>query len=241
MLGISFQGCACRSAFYAGVVAALDEARIPIQITSGASSGAICALAVAAGKAQQLPNLWRRLANTPVVSWRRFFHNNSPFDMSYIVRNALITSFESFDLRQSNVEALISTTSLKTQCPKVFSSKEEADMLEPVMGSAFFPVLYGRPVKVRDEWLLDGGLSDNLPLEILVERGATEVIAVIPSHEGIAFKSLCNRRWRPQLANTKVHLIHPSEKLALKSWEFAGDRMEAAIEEGYKRGREFLG
>ena len=241
MLGISFQGCACRSAFYAGVVAALDEAKVPIQITSGASSGAICALAVAAGKAKELPDLWRRLANTPVVSWRRLFHNNSPFDMSYIVRNALVSSFESFDLRQSSIEVLINTTSVKTQRPRIFSSKEEADMLEPVMGSAFFPVLYGRPVKVRDEWLLDGGLSDNLPLEILAARGATEVIAVVPSHEGIAFKNLRNRRWKPQLPNAKVHVIHPREKLALKSWEFAGDRMEAAIEEGYNRGREFLG
>jgi NTE family protein len=241
MLGISFQGCACRSAFYAGVVAALDEAHIPIQLASGASSGAICALAVAAGKSKELPDLWRKLADTPVVAWRRIFWNYSPFDMSYIVRNALVSSFDSFDLRQSPIEVLINTTSIKTRRKKVFSSKEEADMLEPVMGSAFFPLLYGRPVKVRDEWLLDGGLSDNLPIEILEEKGATEIIAVVPSHEGIAFKDLGRRRWTPQLQRAKIHIIHPREKLALKSWEFTGDRMEAAIEEGYNRGREFLG
>jgi NTE family protein len=241
MLGICFQGCACRAAFYAGVVAALDEARVPFQLTAGASSGAICAIAVAAGKSRELPDLWRRLADTSVVSWRRLLQNYSPFDMSYIVRNAMIESFDSFDLRSAPIEALISVTSTKTLRPKVFSSREEPSMLDPVMGSAFFPILYGRPVKVRGEWLLDGGFSNNLPLEALVERGATEVIAVVPSHEGIAFKNLCRRRWSPTLPNTRLSVIYPSQKLALRSWEFARDRMEATIEEGYKRGREFLG
>jgi len=110
-----------------------------------------------------------------------------------------------------------------------------------VMGSAFFPVLYGRPVRVADGWLLDGGFTDNLPIEALEERGATEVIAVVPSHEGVAFKSLQRRRWRPSLSRARLHLIHPSQRLALRSWEFDRDRMELAIDEGYQRGREFLG
>jgi NTE family protein len=239
MLGICFQGCACRAAFYAGVVAALNEARVPIQITSGASSGAICAVAVAAGKSKELPDLWRRLADTSVVSWRRLFHNNSPFDMSYIVRKALLDSIESFDLRASPIEALVSATSSRTLKPKIFSSREEPSMLDPAMGSAFFPVLYGRPVQVRGEWLLDGGFTDNLPIEALAKRGATEVIAVVPSHEGIAFKDLSRRRWNPRLPGARLSVIYPREKLALRSWEFARDRMEATIEEGYYQGRKF--
>jgi predicted acylesterase/phospholipase RssA len=71
MIAIAFEGCACRAAFHAGVCAALAEGNIALDLASGASSGSLCAAAVAAGRGAQLPAMWRALAGRKVVSLRR--------------------------------------------------------------------------------------------------------------------------------------------------------------------------
>jgi NTE family protein len=241
MIGVAFEGCACRAAFHAGVAAALVEGKVPVAVAAGASSGSLCAAAFAAGRAADLPSLWRSLSGRSVVSLRRIRWNRSIFDMSHLVRTTLRETLGSADLRGGPVEALVTATRLPDLSRMVYSSREEADFIEPLLGSCFFPLLYGRPVRHRGSWLLDGGVRDNLPIELLVERGATEVIAVVPSPEGMSFKSLRARRWRPSATGVKVHVVHPRKALALRSWDFDPDRMARAIDEGHARGREFAG
>ncbi len=241
MLGIVFEGCACRAAFHAGVAAALSEGKLGFALTAGASSGSLCAAAVAAEKGAQLPNMWRALAGRKVISLRRLLWNRSPFDMSYIVRTALTEHLGSLDLRKFPTEALIVATRLRNLTKIVFSSRQEADLIEPLLGSCFFPILYGRPVKVGSEWLLDGGAIDNMPVELLAERGAKDIIGVVTSFAGTSNKTPLRTGWRPVVHGAKLHLIKPSRPLRIKSWDFHVDHMNEAIDEGYQQGRLFLG
>lgn len=253
MLGIALEGCACRAAFHAGVIAALLEGGLSFPLAAGTSSGSICAAALAAGRGKDLPALWLALGGRSIVSWRRILWNRSPFDMSHLVRNALLEALgpsqnpqgkqppDTIDLRAGPGEALAVATRLRDLSRVVFSSREEEDLLAPLLGSCFFPVFYGRPVRVRGELLLDGGITDNLPLEALAERGATEIIASVTSPDGLAFKSLRQTRWRPTLPGVKVHVIHPRQPLAARSWDLNLDRMRRTIDEGYAQGRAFLG
>jgi predicted acylesterase/phospholipase RssA len=94
---------------------------------------------------------------------------------------------------------------------------------------------------VRGERLLDGGFSDNLPIEVLGARGADEIIAVVASHRGTALKSPLRTRWRPRLDGRRVHVVHPERPLAIGSWDFTADRIDRAIAEGYRRGRVVAG
>ncbi|HZS39370.1 MAG TPA: patatin-like phospholipase family protein [Polyangia bacterium] len=239
MLGIVFEGCACRAAFHAGVAAGLAEAKMPIALAAGSSSGSLCAAGVAAGRAAELPSVWRALGGRSIVSFRRALWNRSIFDMSHLVRRTVRDALAGGDLRHGPGEALVVATRLRDLKPIVYSSREEPDLVEPLLGSCFFPVLYGRPVRVRGEWLVDGGLVDNLPLETLVARGADEVIAVVTSHEGTALKHPLRTRWRPHAAGARVHVIHPRTPLAIRSWDFDPERIARALDEGYARGREF--
>jgi NTE family protein len=241
MIGVAFEGCACKAAFHAGVAAALDEARLPIALTAGASSGSLVAVGLASGRGSELPKLWRALAGRSVVSLRRLLWNRSIFDMSHIVRSAIIASFGAVDLREHPVEALVVATRLRDWRPVVFSSRTEPAMLEPILGSCFVPVMYGRPVRVRGDWLLDGGLTDNLPIETLAERGADEIVAVIASHRGTALKSVLRPRWRPAAPGRRLHVIHPERPLAIGSWDFSADAMNRAIDHGYELGRRLVG
>lgn len=243
MLAVAFEGCACRAAFHAGVAAALAERALPIALTAGASSGSLIAVGLAANRGAELPAIWRALGGRSIVSLRRLAHNRSPFDMSHLVRTTLEATLGGprADLRAHPVEALVTATRLRGLRRTVFSTRQEPDMLPPLLGSCFFPLLYGRTVRVRGELYVDGGLVDNLPLEALAERGAREILAVTTRADGTALKTPLNKRWRPRAPGAQVHVIHPRAPLAIKSWDFAPDAIARAIDDGYDAARRFLG
>jgi NTE family protein len=241
MLGLAFEGCACRAAFHAGVAAALVEGGVRPRVTAGSSSGSLCAAGVAAGRAAEMPRIWRSLANRRIWSLRRMWWNRSIFDMSHLVRTTLESTLGGVDLRRREVEALAVATRARDLATRVYSSHEEPSFIEPLLGSCFFPVFYGRAVRVRGELLIDGGLTNNLPLEPLVERGCDEVIAVVTRPTGRAVKRPDRRGWRPAARGARVHVIHPRRPLRVRSWDLDGDRMNEALDEGYAVGRAFVG
>lgn len=245
MLAVAFEGCACRAAFHAGVAAALVDQKLPIALTAGASSGSLIAVGVAAGRGAELPNVWQRLANRSIVSLRRALHNRSIFDMSTLVRRALEESLGAAagraDLRAHAVEGLVSATRLRDLGRRLFSTRDEPDMIEPMLASCFLPILYGRAVRVRGELYIDGGLRDNLPLEALAQRGARDIIAVVTRPDGTALKTPVRNRWRPRVDGARVHVIAPPRPLEVRSWDFDGDRMARAIDAGWAAGRAFAG
>jgi predicted acylesterase/phospholipase RssA len=223
MLAVAFEGCACRAAFHAGVAAALDERGLFFPLTAGASSGSLIAAGVAAGKARELPALWHSLGGRSIVSWQRALWNRSLFDMSHLVRTTLRRVLGPADLRQAPSEALITATRLRDLRRLVLSSREEGDLVDPLGG----------------EWVVDGGLTDNLPIEALATRGAKEVIAVVTSPDGTSLKTPLRRKWRPAASGVRVHIICPSRPLAIRSWQLDRDHIARAIDEGYAQGRAF--
>lgn len=239
MIGVVFEGCACRAAFYAGVVDALVQEGVPIGLTAGASSGALVAAAVAAGHAAALPALFERWSGRSVLSWRRILHNRSPFDMSTIVRDALRDLLGPGDLRAAPIEALCTVTRARDLATLVVSSREEEDFVNAVLGSCFLPVLYGRTIRVGGALALDGGLTDNLPLTAAAARGATTLVAVVPSSDGTALARPLSPRVRPEEVPTGVRVVtvKPERPLALRSWDLDRDRVRAAIDEGRRAGR----
>lgn len=235
MIGVVFEGCACRAAFHAGVAAGLVEAEVPIAIAAGASSGSIIAAALAAGRGRELPALWAEVGGRSIVSWRRTLANRSPFDMSTIVRDALRGALGGGDLRAGPIESLCTATRLRDLRRLVLSSREEADFVEPVLGSCFFPVLYGRTIRLRGALVVDGGLTDNLPVEAVAARGATTILAVVPAADGTAMKRPLAPRFRPDArapAGARVVTIHPRRPLAIGAWDLDRERMRAAVAEG---------
>jgi NTE family protein len=127
----------------------------------------------------------------------------------------------------------VTATRLRDLRPVVFSTREEPDMLAPLLASCFFPVLYGRPVRVRGRLFVDGGLRDNLPLEALAARGAREILAVVTRADGTTKKTPW-RRLRPRVDGAQVHVVCPRRPLPLRSWDFDPDGISRAIDAGYE-------
>ena len=71
-VGLVLSGGGARGAFEAGVVAAMEDARLVIEAVSGTSAGAVNAAGLAAGfSADRLAALWAGLADTDVYRQRR--------------------------------------------------------------------------------------------------------------------------------------------------------------------------
>lgn len=238
MIGVVFEGCACRAAFHAGVAASLAEARVPIGITAGASSGSIVAAALASGGGEAMPDLWERTSGRSIVSWRRVLHNRSPFDMSTIVRDALREALGAGDLRAASGEALCTVTRARDLRSMVLSSRDEPDFVQAILGSCFFPVLYGRTIRLRGELVIDGGITDNLPIDAVVARGARTVLAVVPAHDGSALARPLKPRVFPERTRDDVRVItvHPPKPLAVRAWDLDRERVRAAIAAGREAG-----
>jgi NTE family protein len=234
MLGIVFEGCACRAAFYAGVVEVLAGSGIELKVAAGASSGAIAAAALASGRGDDFARLYRSMSGRSVMSWRRVWTNRSPFDMSTIVREALREAFGEGDLRDAPMESLCTVTRLPDFGRVVVSSRDETDFVPAILGSCFLPVLYGRAIKLNERWVIDGGISDNLPLGPVVARGADTILAVVASHDGTALKRPLRPRVRPHEAPVaaRVITVRPRRPLAVGAWDFDGARVSAAIDAG---------
>lgn len=235
VIGVVFEGCACRAAFHAGVAAGLVEGGVPVGVTAGASSGSIIAAGLAAGRGRELPSLWEETGGRSIVSLRRTLHNRSPFDMSTIVRGALRAALGAGDLRSGPIEALCTATRLRDLSTLVLSSRHEPDFVEPVLGSCFFPLLYGRTVRLGGELVVDGGLTDNLPLDAVAARGATTILAVIAAADGTALKRPLRPRIRPSEhapRGTRVITIRPPRPLAIRAWDLDRARIRDAVAVG---------
>ncbi|MFO0750821.1 MAG: patatin-like phospholipase family protein [Myxococcota bacterium] len=242
MIGLVFEGCVCRAAFHAGVADVLAAEGVPFGIAAGASSGSIVAAALAAGLGRALPELFERFSGRSIVSWRRALHNRSPFDMSTIVRDALRDTLGDGDLREAPLEALCTATRARDFQTLVLSSRDEPDFVTAILGSCFFPILYGRTIRLRGELVIDGGITDNLPLGAVAARGATTLLAVFPAHDGTALSRPLRPRVRPgdpavgQALGVKVIAVHPDRPLAVRAWDLDRERVKDAIAAGRRAG-----
>lgn len=243
MQAIVFEGCGCRAAFYAGVAAELTAAGMRFPIAAGASSGSLCAAAVAAGRAAELPTMWRALSGRSILSLQRALHNRSVFDMSTIVRDGIIELLGDGDLRNAPGEAIAAVTVLPRFTTEFLSSRREASMINALLGSCFIPGIYGRWITHQRGILLDGGIRNNLPIEAALAAGATDIICVVSRPRATANKHLLLRQWRPTTppgSAATIRVIHPLQPLAVRSWDLDHDNVVAAIEAGRIAAAAFL-
>ena len=86
------------------------------------------------------------------------------------------TSFEDLD-----AELMIAAVNVDTGTRVVFGETGVRDVPIPVAirASAAIPLLF-RPVRIHEQDFVDGGIEDNVPVDVVVRHGATLVIALNP-------------------------------------------------------------
>jgi NTE family protein len=172
-LGLVLGGGSVRGAAHVGVVSVLEREGIRPDVVAGTSVGAIVGAGVAAGvSAAEMYELfetarWRRLV-TP--SWRSRL---SLFDNhrlgALLERIVVAQTFDELDLPFAAV-----ATDILNGIPFIFT---EGPLREALVASSAVPGIF-EPIRRQGRLLVDGALTDNLPVDAARNLGATLVVAV---------------------------------------------------------------
>ena len=173
-IGLALSGGGIRGIAHAGVLKALEENNIKIDIIGGTSSGSIIATLYAMGYSPYyIYILFKRYARELVnqnsrsifTSFGNFFSNKKvPF-----------AGFPTVDLQDS--KEYIFTNYI----PKTTKEKEkyitDISIGKAIRASSSFPVVFN-PCQYKEHRFLDGGILDNVPAKEIKLQGANKVIAI---------------------------------------------------------------
>ena len=171
-VGLALSGGAARGIAHIGALKALREAQIPIDMIAGASSGAL----IGALYASRLDiETIEKVALG--LKWREFADFTLP--KMGLISGKGIEEFVSehtgvSDFKELKIPLAIITTDLISEREVVF---REGPLARIVQASCSIPGVY-TPVKYEDMLLVDGGVVNVLPTDVLRRMGADFVIGV---------------------------------------------------------------
>jgi NTE family protein len=163
-VGVCFSGGAARGISHLGVLKALREMHIPVEVLSGTSSGAIVSSFYGAG---YLPEeILRILQQTNVGRLMRPAFSRFGLMNLDEVEKVLLKYLGDISFENLKYEVVITATDIDQGTVVYFS---EGKLLKPLLASCSVPILY-KPVSYQNRLLLDGGLLNNMPVECLTDR-----------------------------------------------------------------------
>lgn len=177
-IGVALGGGAARGMSHLGILQALEEQGVVVDMIAGTSAGAMTGVVYSSGldceySARQFaadlrpPWLFRRVPRGD--HWYLLYkYRRGHFDP--MLRKYL----RDWRLEQLSVPCLTVTVDLVSGCSVV---RDHGDAAHAVLESINLPVL-SVPIVREGQALIDGGLVNNIPADVLVARGCNFVIAV---------------------------------------------------------------
>jgi len=172
-IGVALGGGFARVLAHAGVLQVLEENRVPVHAIAGISSGAIFAAGYAGGSSIQ--QMISTGALTSFSSYARWTLSRMGLATNDRMRTYLKKTLPATRFEQMRIPLAVVATDLTTGQPAVF--RDAGDVLDPLRASCAYPGLF-LPVEIGGRWLVDGGISLQVPVEAAAALGATHVVAV---------------------------------------------------------------
>mgnify|MGYP000986178070 CR=1 FL=1 len=172
-------GGGSRGAYEIGVWQALRELGISIHIVTGTSVGAINGALIAQDAFDLAVSLWRDVDTSMVFDMEiKEILANAGIGCSRL--KALLQEHIDEDaVRNSPVEYGLVTAELPAMTPKFLMKEQipEGMLVDYLLASSsLFPVM--KSYQINSLRYVDGGFTDNLPVGLALDHGATHVIAV---------------------------------------------------------------
>ena len=211
-----FSGGGARGAYELGVWKALNELNIPFDIVTGTSVGALNGAMFAIGNYDLAEKLWLNLEPSQVVKteekdpkvvYAKFLKeaatggaNTEPLE------ELLKLAVDEKSVRKSKIKYGLATCTFPILKPQFLTIDDipEGQLIDYLVASATaYPTF--RPKTIGDSKFIDGGFYDNLPINMAIDMGADEIIAVNLQAIGIYRKV--------KTSNIDIEIIMPSREL----------------------------
>lgn len=208
-IGLALGSGSARGLAHFGVIRAIADAGIEVDFIAGTSMGALIGAIHAAGKLDELETTFLKFDWKKTVSF---------FDV-VLPKSGLLDGAKISEL----VRTLVPAETIET-LPKPFAavatdivSGEEivirnGDLIEAVRASISVPGIF-TPVRSSGRILVDGGLTNPVPVSVARAMGADIVIAVDLNHEIIAGKNM-----KPLLNTGKASSTEDSSSGMFSRW-----------------------
>ena len=211
-LGLVLSGGGSKGAYEIGVYKALKKLKKEINIVTGTSVGAINGIFVAQNDLKGSLNFWDHVTFKNIYDENEFpqvedeklskiylqyaksFINEGGLDI-YKMKNIFDDYFKPSKFFNSNINYGLVTYNFTSKKP-VLKTKQELtknNIKDYVLASAScYPAF--KPYLIDNEMYIDGGYYDNLPINLAIDLGATEIIAV--DLRAIGFKKIIKDKTR---------------------------------------------
>lgn len=161
-VGLALSGGGARGIAHLGVLKALDELGIKVDMISGVSSGAIAGVLYAAGfTPDQILVLIKELSIFKIV--RPAFGKIGLLHLEEVEKLYARHLGAGVRFEDLSIPVVISATEMNEGVTAYFSSGE---LIKPLLASSAVPILY-HPIEYQGKLLNDGGLLNNLPIDPL--------------------------------------------------------------------------
>lgn len=189
-IGLALGSGSARGLAHLGVIRALEEAGIQVDFVAGTSIGALVGAIYAAGKLEALE------ATVQNFEWKRivsFF--DVVFPKSGLIDGAKVGELVRAHVHVNDIETLpipfcAVATDIQTGDEIII---RQGDVIDAVRASISVPGIF-TPVCRNGHILVDGGLTNPVPVSVVRAMGADIVIAVDLNHDIVAGKNFKSQR-----------------------------------------------
>ncbi|MFP5115076.1 patatin-like phospholipase family protein [Bacillaceae bacterium C204] len=268
-VGLVLEGGGMRGVYTAGILEYFLESQLFFPYVIGVSAGACNAASYLSKQKGRNKTVTIEYASDPrYISWRNYFRNRQFFGMDFIFdeipNNHVPYHYDVF--YNSPSEFVVGTTDCLTGDPVYFKKQDyEKDLLTVLRASSSLPFI-APEVRFKDKILLDGGISDPIPLKKAQQDGFSKNIVILTRNKGYLkkpskFHYLVNRKYpeykglqqslrnRYQIYNETVEylemeekkgnvlIIRPTQPLKVGRMERNPQRLEELYNQGYEDAR----
>lgn len=192
--GLVLAGGGVRGAYQVGVCKALRELKIDIAAVAGTSIGAVNGAFIAQGDYDLLEELWSKIELKDIISVPDNMNENilKITNIGKLVKEVRrgegldVTPLEELlrkmlsekKIRKSKTDFGIVTFSLTDRMEVTLFKEDipEGKLIEYIMASASLPVFQARVIEKKK--FIDGGITNNMPVDMLLRDGIDNIIAV---------------------------------------------------------------
>ena len=242
--GVVFSGGGTKGAYQVGVVKALKELGLNIKAVSGASIGSINGAMFVQDDVELLEELYKNIGMQDIIGLSEknsMSEDANIFDFKnlrklldeYVKKKGisnkplrqLLEKYINIDkIFKSDIDFGFMTYDVTKKEGKPIWKEDirKDELIDYLLASACFPIFKAQ--EIEGSKYLDGGISNNMPIDLLVEKGYKDIIIVDIKGIGIVKKNIYK--------DVNYYVIKPYEDLG-GVFDFDKDRINRNITLGY--------
>lgn len=243
-VGLLFSGGSARCAFQIGIVETLYELGIEPAVCLGVSGGVWNAATVAVGEWRRLRAYWRFFNRMPYIDLRNLAREHSPFIWSRLHERTFRRYIGEERIRSNDTKPLYAgLTRLRDRVAVVVDVRAAVDPFKVLLASNYLPPFYTHAPEIDGERYGDGGLTNNIPYEALLDLGCDAVVLMASKGESegpLYHNALDTELVPPPKIPEEVIVIRPRHRLPLGFVERRWEKLAPIADLGALRAREVL-